>query len=59
MKFDFAIGNPPYQESRKTTKDMPVYNDFMDAAYEIADKVELITPGRFLFNAGATSKKCN
>ena len=30
MKFDFAIGNPPYQESRETTKDMPVYNDFMD-----------------------------
>lgn len=59
MKFDFAIGNPPYQESRETTKDMPVYNDFMDAAYEIADKVELITPGRFLFNAGATSKKWN
>ena len=59
MKFDFAIGNPPYQESRDTTKDMPVYNDFMEAAYTIADKVELITPGRFLFNAGATSKKWN
>lgn len=59
MKFDFAIGNPPYQESRDTTKDMPVYNDFMEAAYKVADKVELITPARFLFNAGATPKAWN
>lgn len=59
MKFDFAIGNPPYQESRETTKDMPVYNAFMDAAFLVADKVELITPGRFLFNAGATPKQWN
>ncbi len=34
----------------------PVYNYFMDAAYKIADKVELITPARFLFNAGYTPK---
>lgn len=58
-KFDFCIGNPPYQESRESTKDMPVYNDFMDAAFEIAEKVELITPARFLFNAGATPKRWN
>ena len=38
---------------------MPVYNDFMDAAYEVADKVELVTPARFLFNAGATPKVWN
>ncbi|MDY2781360.1 MAG: Eco57I restriction-modification methylase domain-containing protein [Bulleidia sp.] len=57
--FDFVIGNPPYQESRETTKDMPVYNMFMDATYEIATSVELITPARFLFNAGATSKTWN
>lgn len=59
MKFDFCIGNPPYQETRETTKDMPVYNEFMDAAYSIADKVELITPAKFLFNSGATPKKWN
>lgn len=59
MKFDFAIGNPPYQESRDTTKDMPVYNSFMDATQEIAYRVELITPARFLFNAGATPKDWN
>lgn len=59
MKFDVAIGNPPYQESRNDTKDIPVYHSFMDAAYTVADKVELITPARFLFNAGATPKKWN
>lgn len=31
----------------------------MDAAYEISDKVELIHPARFLFNAGSTPKVWN
>ena len=59
MKFDFAIGNPPYQETMEGTSDNPVYNDFMDAAYGVADRVELITPARFLFNAGKTPKAWN
>ncbi len=59
MKFDYIVGNPPYQESRDTTKDMPVYNSFMDSAFELSDRVLLITPGRFLFNAGATPKAWN
>ena len=58
-KFYAVIGNPPYQESRDTTKDMPVYNAFMDAAYGVGERVELITPARFLFNAGATPKPWN
>lgn len=59
MKFDFCIGNPPYQETQDATSDKPVYNEFMDAAYDIADKVELITPARFLFNAGKTPRNWN
>lgn len=59
MKFDFCIGNPPYQETQEATSDKPVYNHFIDAAYGIADKVELITPARFLFNAGKTPKTWN
>lgn len=59
MKFDFIIGNPPYQEEKEGTSDKPVYNDFMDAAYSVSDKVELITPARFLFNAGKTPKAWN
>jgi len=57
--FDYVIGNPPYQEEAKDTSDKPVYNEFMDAAYKIGDKVELITPARFLFNAGKTPKAWN
>lgn len=59
MKFDYAIGNTPYQESMESTSDKPVYNYFMDAAYNVCDKVELITPARFLFDAGKTPKEWN
>ena len=61
--FDFVIGNPPYQGEITQTGDAsfapPVYNLFMDAAYSVANKVELVTPARFLFNAGYTPKKWN
>lgn len=57
--FDFIIGNPPYQETQEATSDTPVYNQFMDLAYDLGNCVELITPGRFLFNAGKTPKEWN
>ena len=61
MKFDFIIGNPPYQEETDSdsTRMLPIYNFFMDQAYSIANVVELITPARFLFNAGQTPKTWN
>ena len=62
MKFDFCIGNPPYQdETLGDNKGFapPVYDKFMDAACEVAEKVELIHPARFLFNAGSTPKAWN
>lgn len=59
MKFDFVIGNPPYQEDTERTSDKPVYHLFMDAAYKVSDKAEFITPARFLFNAGKTPKIWN
>ncbi len=62
MKFDFAIGNPPYQgETTGSQKNRmpPIYNEFMEGAYKIANAVELITPARFLFNAGDTPKDWN
>ena len=37
----------------------PVYDRFMDEAYKVADVVVLITPARFLFNAGQTPKAWN
>ncbi len=61
MKFDVVIGNPPYQESAKgdSSRDEPIYHNFMDLSYQLADLVTLITPGRFLFNAGQTPKSWN
>ena len=61
-KFDFAIGNPPYQDQTLGDNDgfaPPVYDKFIDAADCIADKVEMIHPARFLFNAGSTPKSWN
>lgn len=62
--FDYVIGNPPYNEDFENSGDngnfaKPVYNCFMDATYEVADKVELIHPARFLFDAGSTPKVWN
>lgn len=62
MKFDFVIGNPPYQDETIGENDTyapPIYNLFMDAVYKIGEKVELIHPARFLFNAGSTPKYWN
>lgn len=61
VKFDVVIGNPPYQNEGlgDVARDEPIYHKFMDTAYEVADKVVLITPARFLFNAGQTPKAWN
>ena len=61
VKFDVVIGNPPYQNEGvgEVARDEPIYHKFMDLAYEVADKAVLITPARFLFNAGQTPKAWN
>lgn len=62
MKFDFAIGNPPYQdETLGDNKGFapPVYNKFLEAAYAVANVTEMIHPARFLFDAGSTPKAWN
>ena len=62
MKFDVVIGNPPYQDKTKGKQEKyapPIYNEFMDLSYNLADIVTLITPARFLFDAGSTPKIWN
>lgn len=61
MKFDVVIGNPPYQEaaSGENTVGLPIYHHFYEMAFQLANKVTLITPARFLFNAGLTPSVWN
>ena len=59
-RWGVVIGNPPFeQENEKNTRKPPIYHLFMDESFKIARAVELITPARFLFNAGQTPKKWN
>lgn len=59
VKFDVIIGNPPYQEETKDTSDKPICPYFMSGSYKVSGRVMLITPSRFLFNRGKTSKQWN
>lgn len=61
-KFYAVVGNPPYQD--QTIGDQqayaaPIYHEFMDESFKVSDRVELITPARYLFNAGSTPKTWN
>jgi hypothetical protein len=61
-KFDVVIGNPPYQDDLigdNEAKAPPIYHEFMDAAFDVAERVVLVTPARFLSNAGQTPKSWN
>ena len=59
MKFDVVTGNPPYQENLENTSDAAVYNYFYELAEKISPVYCLISPARFLFNAGNTDKNWN
>lgn len=61
MKFDVIIGNPPYQQEAvgANESDTPLYHYFYDESFKIGKKVELISPARFLFNAGGTPQVWN
>lgn len=58
MKFDVVVGNPPYQESGEA-RDEPIFHYFYDLAEQVAPRYCLISPARFLFNAGQTPKAWN
>ena len=60
MKFTAVVGNPPYQDEEETNnRKTPIYPYFYDSAYSISDIAVLISPARFLFDAGLTSKEWN
>ena len=59
-RFYACIGNPPYQSAEKESGasfHASIYPQFMEQAYHVADKVELITPARFLSGAGRVNRK--
>lgn len=59
MKFDAVVGNPPYQEEGESTRKSPIYHLFYDSAFSISNIVSMISPARFLFDAGQTPKAWN
>ncbi len=59
MKFDAVVGNPPYQVEANKTSDNPVYHYFYDTCFSLSSKVSLVTPARFLFDAGKTPTEWN
>ena len=60
VNFDIAVGNPPYQEEGfNNGRKLPIYDSFMDISYTISRQAVLITPARFLFEAGQTAKDWN
>ena len=52
MKFDYCIGNPPYQVNDRgqgaTDAGSPVYNDFFEAAKQICKVEEMIFPSKWM-----------
>ena len=59
VKFRVVVGNPPYQKNIGITSDDPIYNYFMDLSYKLSTRSILITPARFLFDAGKTPSEWN
>lgn len=60
MKFDYILGNPPYQDFDTNRSEMPpIYHLFYDEVSKISNSILLITPARFLFDAGKTPTKWN
>ena len=61
LKFEAVVGNPPYQEdtSGDSTGTNPIYHYFVDISQKLSSLNVIITPARFLFNAGKTPKAWN
>lgn len=60
MKFSAVVGNPPYQiSSDANNRNTPIYHYFYEAAESVSKLYSLISPARFLFNAGLTPPDWN
>lgn len=60
INFTAVVGNPPYMITLADNgRKSPIYHLFYDTAARLAPIVTLITPGRFLTNAGQTPDEWN
>lgn len=60
MKFNAIVGNPPYQVvSDVNNRQTPIYHLFYQIAEKLSGVYSLISPARFLFNAGLTPPEWN
>ena len=63
VDIEAVVGNPPYQinvaDDSGREQLFPVYHIFIDCAARLADYSILITPARFLSNAGKTPRDWN
>ena len=60
MKFNAVVGNPPYNEtSNVNNRNNPIYHYFYDLSEKLSQIYTLISPARFLFNAGLTPPDWN
>jgi len=48
MKFDYCIGNPPYQNQKGGTKNVDIWPDFVDETNKICNINCLIHPGKWV-----------
>ena len=56
-KFYAVLGNPPFDDKIEDTSAEPIYQYFMKSSFEVAEKVELITPAKFLTFNGKENKE--
>ena len=60
IEFEAVVGNPPYQESSNVNnRQDPIYHYFYDLSEDLSEVYTLISPARFLFNAGLTPTSWN
>ena len=61
--FNTVVGNPPYNEDFNKSGNKryarPLYHHFINLSRSVGDQTVLVTPARFLFDAGSTPKEWN
>ena len=61
--FNTVVGNPPYNENFNIGGNKryarPLYHHFINLSIKVGEQSLLVTPARFLFNAGSTPKEWN